>query len=129
VSLARYLLVVTAVLAGSALLLAAAFQGRLEWQSQRAVAFGALLAALNTLLAHGLLCWARDRSLKHYLIAVLGGIAARMALVLGLLMAGLAALELRPLPSVASLLGYYAVFQVLEFHALRKAQPTTAEAH
>ena len=128
-SFARYLAVVTAVLAGSALLFALGFQGRVAGPSQRAVAFGALLAALNTVLAHGLLCWARDRSLKAYLIAVLGGIAARMALVLGLLLAGLAALELRPLPIVFSLLGYYAVFQVLEFYSLGKARPATLVAH
>ncbi len=127
-SLARYVLIVVGVLAGSALLFALALQGRLDAPSQRAAAFGALLAALNTVLAHALLCWARDRSLKAYLIAVLGGIAARMALVLGLLLAGLAALQLRPLPIVLSLLGYYAVFQVLEFYSLGKARTATLVA-
>jgi hypothetical protein len=127
-SLARYVLVVAAVLAGSALLFALASQGRVEAPSQRAAVLGALLAALNTVLAHALLCWARDRSLKAYLIAVLGGIAARMALVLGLLLLALATFEVQPLPIVLSLLCYFAVFQVLEFYSLRNTRPAALEA-
>ena len=127
-SFTRYLLIVAAVLAGSAALFALVLPGRIEPASQRAAAFGALLAALNTVLAHALLCWSRGRTLKAYLIAVLGGIAARMALVLGLLLVGLSALQLRPLPIVVSLLGYYAVFQVLEFRSLKTTPLARAEA-
>ena len=127
-SLTRYVLVVAAVLGGSAAPLALALNGRVEAASQQAAVFGALLAALNTILAHALLVWSKGRPLKAYLIAVLGGIAARMALVLGLLVVGLSALQLRPLPIVASLLAYYAVFQVLEFRSLKGAQFEQAEA-
>jgi hypothetical protein len=127
VSLARYVLIVAAVLAFSAPL-ALALSGPVDPGARRAAAFGALLAALNTVLAHALLCWAKGRPLKAYLVAVLGGIAARMALVLGLLLVGLWVLELRPLPIVASLLGYYALFQILEFRTLKDASFAQAGA-
>ena len=80
----------------------------------RAIAFGALLATLNTLAAHALVIWSERRSTKAFLGAVLGGMAGRMALMLAAVVVGVLGLGLPRLPLVASLLGYFMLFLVLE---------------
>jgi len=79
-----------------------------------AIAFGALLAMLNTLAAHALVLWSERRSTKVFLGAVLGGMAGRMALMLAAVVVGVLGLGLPRLPLVASLLGYFVLFLVLE---------------
>jgi branched-subunit amino acid ABC-type transport system permease component len=79
-----------------------------------AIAFGALLAMLNTLAAHALVLWSERRSTKVFLGAVLGGMAGRMALMLAAFVVGVLGLGLPRLPLVASLLGYFMLFLVLE---------------
>jgi hypothetical protein len=79
-----------------------------------AVVFGCVLAALNTVAAHALVAWSERRSTKVFLGAVLGGMVGRMALMLGSVVAGVLVLGLPRLPLVASLLGYFMLFLVLE---------------
>jgi hypothetical protein len=75
-----------------------------------------------------LLLWSHGRPLKSFLIAVLGGMAGRMAVVLGLLLVAMMGLQLPTTPLVGSLMGYFAVFQALELISLRAATPAAAEA-
>jgi branched-subunit amino acid ABC-type transport system permease component len=69
---------------------------------------------LNTLAAHALVLWSERRSTKVFLGAVLGGMAGRMALMLAAVVVGVLGLGLPRLPLVASLLGYFVLFLVLE---------------
>ena len=73
-----------------------------------------MLATLNTLAAHALVLWSERRSTKVFLGAVLGGMAGRMALMLAAVVVGVLGLGLPRLPLVASLLGYFMLFLVLE---------------
>lgn len=121
-------MIVAGILLGSLLLVSLSLGSRFEGALAKAVLFGAALAAANTLAAHALLLWSRGRPLKSFLIAVLGGMAGRMAVVLGLLLVAMMGLELPTVPLVASLMGYFAVFQALELLGLRGATPAAAEA-
>jgi hypothetical protein len=112
VSLQRYSTLV--VLIAAATLSALALVLPPEPLVRSAVVFGAVLAALNTVAAHALVAWSERRSTKVFLGAVLGGMVGRMALMLGSLVAGVLGFGLPRLPLVASLLGYFMVFLVLE---------------
>jgi hypothetical protein len=114
-------LVVAGILIASLSILGLALRSALDSSGFGAVLFGAGLAAANTLSAHALLCWSRDRPLRSFLIAVLGGMAGRMAVVLGFVLIALMAWGLPTLPLVASLMGYFAVFQGLELFNLHTA--------
>lgn len=111
-SLRRYSILVALV--ASATLLAVALVLPSETPVLSAIAFGAGLAALNTIAAHALVAWSVARSTKAFLGAVLGGMVGRVALMLGAVVVGILGLGLPRLPLVASLLGYFMLFQVLE---------------
>ena len=111
-SLQRYSILVALVAAATLPLLALVLPSGTQVQS--AIAYGALLATLNTLAAHALVLWSERRSTKAFLGAVLGGMAGRMALMLAAVVVGVLGLGLPRLPLVASLLGYFIVFLVLE---------------
>jgi len=112
VSLQRYSILV-ALVAGTTLA-AAGFVLPSQGRVRDAFAFGALLACLNTVAAHALTAWSEGRSTRALLGAVLGGMAGRMALVLGALVAGVLVLDLPRLPLVVSLLGHFTLFLALE---------------
>ncbi len=101
-------LIVAATLAAAALVLPP------EASVRSAAVFGGVLAALNTIAAHALVAWSEGRSTKVFLGAVLGGMAGRMALMLGAVVVGVLGLGLPRLPLVASLLGHFMLFLVLE---------------
>lgn len=125
-SLKRYALIVLAIVSGSLLLLLPALSGVLDAGAQMAALFGALLAALNTLLAFFLVSWSEKRSTNVFLRAVLGGMVARMALMLGAVVLGVIYLGLPKLPLAISLLGYFVLFLVFELRILHTR--TTPEA-
>lgn len=85
-----------------------------EAQVRMAVAFGAVLAALNTLTAHALVQWSERRSMPVFLGAVLGGMLGRMALMLAAVAVGVFGLQLPRLPLVVSLVAYFILFLVME---------------
>ena len=92
-----------------------------------AILFGALVATLNTLAAHGLVAWSEGRSTHAFFGVVLGGMLGRMAVMLGALAAGALLLGLPRLPLVIALLSYYMLFLVMELtvqhrHARRPAE-------
>ena len=111
-SLFRYSILVLAV--AGATLAAAALVVPSGTPVLTAVAFGAALATLNTLAAHALVEWSERRSTKVFLGAVLGGMVGRLALMLGAVVVGVLVLDLPRLPLVVSLLGYFALFLILE---------------
>lgn len=121
-SLARYALVVFAVVAGSLAIVAPA----LDPPTQRATLVGGALAALNTLMAHFLVIWSQRRSTRVFLGAVLGGMVGRMGLMLAAVVAAILVLGLPKVPLAVSLLAYFVLFLVLELALVQKR--TTAPA-
>jgi hypothetical protein len=119
VSLARYAMWVAASVGGPFVLLALA-AGASDPLAVRSAAFGAGLAGVNAVLAYGLAIWSQNRSTNVFLGAVLGGMVARMGLLLAAVAVGLGMLGLSRVPLVTSLLGYFVVFLVLELKALNR---------
>lgn len=93
-----------------------------------AVALGALLAAANVLVAFALTAWGLKRPPKAFLVAVLGGMAARMGVVLLAAVLALRFFGLPRLPLALSLLGYFMPFLALEIAALHRSTPAPAVA-
>ena len=85
-----------------------------------AVLAGALLAAANTTLAYFLALWSADRSNSAFFVAVLGGMLARMTVLLGSVLIGVLVLGLPKLPLIFSLLAYFMAFLVLELAVLSR---------
>ena len=112
-TLARYALLV----AGVVVLSLAAVWPLLDG-SRKAAAYGAALAAANTLLAYFLATWSIPRSPDVFLRAVLGGMLGRMALMLAAVVAGVLLLGLPKVPLAVSVLAYFMVFLVFELRLL-----------
>ena len=93
-----------------------------------AVATGALLAAANVLAAFALAAWGLKHSPKAFLAAVLGGMAARMGVVLLAVVLALGVFGLPRLPLALSLLGYFMPFLALEIAVLHKSTPAPVGA-
>jgi hypothetical protein len=94
--------------------------GRLDGRSRGAVAYGAAVAVLNTLTAHGLFLWSEGRSTPAFFRAMLGGMLGRMALMLAAVLAGVLALELPEVPLAVALLSFFVVFLVMELSILHR---------
>lgn len=127
-SLKRYALIVLAIVSGSLLLLLPALSGLLDAGARMAALFGAFLAALNTLLAFFLVSWSEKRSTNVFLRAVLGGMVARMALLLAAVVLGVIYLGLPKVPLAISLLSYFVLFLVFELRVLHKRTTPEAQA-
>lgn len=112
-TLARYALLVAAVVVLSLAAAWPALDG-----SRKAAAYGAALAAANTLLAYFLATWSIARSPNVFLRAVLGGMVGRMALMLAAVVAGVLLLGLPKVPLAISVLAYFVVFLVFELRVL-----------
>jgi len=113
VSFARYAQVVGAV-AGISLVALWPLADRLGAGGWAAAAWGAALAVLNALAAYGLVLWSQDRPTVSFFRAILGGMLARMTLILAAVMVALRAAALPAVPFVISLLAHFVVFLVLE---------------
>jgi hypothetical protein len=85
-----------------------------------AVLAGALLAALNTVCAYFLALWSAGRSNSTFFTAVLGGMVARMLVLLGAVLAGVLLAGLPKVPFTVSLLAYFVAFLVLELAVLSR---------
>ncbi len=95
--------------------------------ARRAVGLGVALATLNTIAAFGLATWARGRSTRAFMTAVLGGTLGRMTALLAAFLLAVLGLELPLVPLLLALLGYYVLFLVFELAVLhRQASPATA---
>ena len=85
-SFGKYGLLVAGILIASLPVLFAALAGAGE-DARRAALLGALLAALNTLVAYGLVVWSAGRSTGVFMRAILGGMVGRMAVLLAAVVA------------------------------------------
>jgi hypothetical protein len=118
-SLGAYALIVLGIVAGSLALLwplLGAQDPGVRW----AALAGAGLAALNTMLAYGLVVWSARRSTNVFLRAVLGGMVGRMGLMIAAVALSVVALGLPKVPLAISLLAYFVVFLVFELAVLHK---------
>jgi len=118
VSFSRYAAVVGGVV-GGALVLCLGLPS-LEGTAREAAALGAVLAGLNSLAAYGLALWASTRSTVAFIRAVLGGMIARLALVLGAVVVAVLGFDLPRVPLAVSLLASFAVLLVFEISVLHR---------
>jgi hypothetical protein len=98
-------------------------------ETRAAVALGAILAAFNVVLAFALAFWGLRRSPKAFLTAVLGGMAARLGVVLVAVVLALTWLGMPKGPLVLSLLAYFVPFLVFELAVLHRAVPPPPAAN
>ena len=117
-TLGRHALIVAAVLAVTLLGGGMLVHERLSASVAEAAVFGATVAAANAILSHMLVLRTAGRPASVFLKLVIGGMAGRIALVLGAVVVAVAVLNLPGLPLVLSLLGHFAVFLGLEIVAL-----------
>lgn len=111
-SLSRYSILVLATAAATLAALALVVPPAAG--AREAIAFGATLAALNTVAAHALVRSSEGRSTKTFLALVLGGMVGRLALLLAAVVVGVLGFGLPRLPLVVSLLAYFSLFMVME---------------
>jgi hypothetical protein len=105
---------VAAVLVGALLLLAYPLTALSSEEVRVAVAAGAALSTVNVLLGYLAIRYSFDRSHTTFLKAVLGGMGLRLLFMLGAFIALIMGFGLHPVALTVSLLGFYAVFMVLE---------------
>ena len=113
---ARYV----AVVLGAAFVSLCAAWPVLAAEARPAVLAGALLAAANTTFAYFLALWSAGRSNNAFFVAVLGGMLARMTVLLGAVLVGVLVVGLPKLPLTFSLLAYFVAFLVLELAVLSR---------
>jgi len=92
--------------------------GGRDGQTRVALLLGGLLAAANAGAAYACAHWAARRSTRALLVAVLGGMTARMLLLLSLVAVAVVAARLPAMPLALSLMAYFALFLTLELIAL-----------
>lgn len=113
---------------GAALLSQAALLPWLAEGLRPAVALGAALAVSNVLLAFALAAWGLKRSPRAFLGAVLGGMMARLGLVLLAVAVAVAGFGVPKVPLTMTLLGYFVPFLVFELAVLHRSTPGPAVA-
>lgn len=119
-TLARYASIVIALVGTSVAVVWPLVARTVDADAGRAAAFGAALAAANTVAAYGLVLWSASRSPNVFLGAVLGGMVGRMAVLLAAVVAAILLLGLPKLPLAISLLSYFVVFLVVELAIVQK---------
>lgn len=125
-SLGRYALLVclaVGVSLGGVLLL---LRGRPDLA--RATALGAGIAAANTVTAYTLVLLSQGRSHTAFLALVLGGMVARMGLMLAAVVALTLLVGVPTVPLAVSLLAYFVVFLVVELGILHRRTSRPREA-
>ncbi len=123
-SLKRYAWIVLGVVAAT---LAVAWPA-VPADARAAVLCGAALSAGNTVLAYFLTVWSITRSPNVFLGVVLGGMVARMVMMLLAVVAAVLGLGLPALPLAVSLLAYFVAFLVFELTVLHRLTSRPAVA-
>jgi hypothetical protein len=116
VTLARY----AALVLGAAVVSLSVAWPALSAETRPAALAGALLAALNSVCAYFLALWSAGRSTTAFFTAVLGGMVARMFVLLAAVLAGVLLAGLPRVPFTVSLLAYFVTFLVLELTVLSR---------
>jgi len=119
-TLGKYTMLVLGVVAVASAVAFPVVLRELDAPARAAVAYGTALAALNTLAAHGLVVWSEGRSTQAFLRAVLGGMLARLVLVLAAVVAGILALGLPKVPLALALLSFFVLFLIMELSILHR---------
>lgn len=120
----RYALIVLGVVAAT---LAAAWPA-VPAEARAAVLLGAALSAGNTVLAYFLTVWSMSRPPNVFLGVVLGGMGARMAMMLIAVVAAVLGFGLPALPLTVSLLAYFVPFLAFELTILHRRTSPPAVA-
>lgn len=105
---------VALVLGCASVLLAWPLAAFASGEVRTAVVCGAALSTVNVMLGYGAIRYAFDKSHTTFLKAVLGGMGFRLLFMLGAFVALIAGFGVHALALTLSLLGFYAVFMVLE---------------
>ncbi len=105
---------VAATLGGAAVLLCYPLLRLGSAEVTTAVALGAILSTVNVLLGYLAIEYSFDKSYTTFLKAVLGGMGLRLLLLLGAMVVLIKLFAVQVAPFTISLLGFYAVFLVLE---------------
>jgi hypothetical protein len=124
VSLSRYTLVVSAIVASSLLLVWGLGPRRLDVMDRWAALYGGALALLNTVGAYSLVLWSDRCHTTSFLRTILWGTLGRMAALLVGVVVGILALGLPRMPLIVSLLSYFLVFFVIQTTMLHRRAPT-----
>ncbi len=124
-TLRRYAALVASVVAVS---LSGAFVLVEEGAAFASAAFGALMAAVNTVVAYHLVLWSNARSNIAFLNAILGGMLARMTVMLGAVLVAALFVRAPVLPLAFSLLGHFVLFLGLELTVVHRLTNRT-QAH
>jgi hypothetical protein len=126
---ARFTLVVTGLLALTLpAVLAACRSSRIRPRTtQSAIALGAGLAVLNTVVAYGLARAAERRPPKAFVTMVLGGMLARMACLLAAVVLAILGLGVPQVPLVLALLGDFVPLLVFELVVLQRRPAARTE--
>jgi hypothetical protein len=118
VSFSRYAAVVGGVVGGALVL--CLIVPSLDTAARGAAALGALLAGLNALAAYALALWSSTRSTVAFMRAVLGGMIARLALVLGAVVTAVLVFDVPRVPLAVSLLASFAILLAFELAVLHR---------
>ena len=122
-SLTRYATIVLGIVATTL----AAVWLVLPPESRGAVLTGAMVASLNALAAYALALWAMPRPANIFAGAVLGGMVARMGVMLTAFLAAVKLAGIPAAPLAVSLLSYFVAFLLFELAVLhRRTSPGTA---
>ena len=105
---------VALVLAGAALVLAYPLTAYASEEVRTAVAAGALVSTVNVLLGYITIAYSFEKSYPTFLKAVLGGMGLRMLMMLGVLLVLILSVHIHTVALMASLLGFYSVYLILE---------------
>jgi hypothetical protein len=125
VSFGRFSVIVGGGMVGS---LGVVFAAVTDPATRAAVALGALLATLNVLAAYALVTWSLGRSTNAFFRALLGGMAARLGLVLLAMALAIRGFGVSAMPLALSALAYSLVLlgietAVLHRSVLRRPEP------
>jgi hypothetical protein len=122
VSLAKFSMLVASVLVATTLAVAIGVSGRADAGLLLVAATtGSLLAGVNAVVAYALVLWSRERTTTVFMRAILGGMSARMLVLIGATALALRVFGLPQSAFVPSLLGHFAVFLALELAAAHRS--------
>jgi len=108
------------VLCGAVVLLAYPLAVWGTGETLKAVVAGALLSTANVLAGYAAIEYSFNKSYTTFVKAVIGGMGLRMVVMLGALAALIMLGGLHPVALTSSLMGFYAIFLIMEILYIQK---------